>query len=128
MLTEVEVQREIEAGLSAVCAWCTHYWAAKAQMPLGMCGCGRVDCGGPIAGRAFPQYSGPRANKAAYCFVCGGEAQMAVEFHQEGAGGMVGCCADHERVLKGLLADRRKKIVVRERLVPVIGVKAEGDA
>ncbi len=128
MLTEPQVRREIETGLSAVCAWCLRYWEAKDRARGTPFSCGVGGCGGPSQGRAFPKYAGPRANKAAYCMFCGRTADMAVEFHQEGAGGMVGCCADHERLLKMVLANRKAQLVVRERLVPVIGATTEGDA
>lgn len=70
MLTEAQVQREIETGLSAVCAWCLHYWEAKGRAKGTPFACGVGGCGGPSQGRAFPRYTGPRPNKAAHCFIC----------------------------------------------------------
>jgi hypothetical protein len=128
MLTEAQVQREIDTGLSAVCAWCLHYWEAKGRAHGAPFACGAGGCGGPSQGRAFPRYSGPRPHKASYCFICGRDADMAVEFHQPEAGGMVGCCKAHERMLKMVLANRRAQLVVREQLVPVIAAMPEGDA
>jgi hypothetical protein len=128
MLTEAMVQREIDTGLSAVCAWCLHYWEARGRAKGTPFACGAGGCGGPSQGRAFPRYNGPRPNKASYCFICGRDADMAVEFHAPDAGGMVGCCAAHERMLKMVLANRRAQLVVKERLVPVIGAASDPDA
>ena len=117
MLDSAAVQKEIDTGLSAVCSWCTHYWDARARDGKAV-RCSIAGCGGPGKGMAFPRYSGPRSNLASYCFVCGAEAQMAVEFHGSG-GGMVGCCNEHEPLLRRILANQ-KPLVVRERLVPVL--------
>lgn len=124
MLTEAMVQKEIDTGLSAVCAWCTRYWEARGRAHGTAFACGVGGCGGPGQGRAFPKYAGPRPNKASYCFICGREADMAVEFHGQ-QGGMVGCCAKHERMLRMVLANRPgTPMRVNERLVPAIDVKA----
>lgn len=128
MLNEFQVRREIEdTGLSAVCAWCERYWEAKARAEGHAFGCGVGGCGGPGVGGAFHLYKGPRPNKASYCYVCGAEADLAVEFHGA-AGGLVGCCKAHEQTLRIMLSRTGKPVVVNERLVPVIQTKAEGDA
>lgn len=116
MLTAEMAQREIDAGLAAVCAWCEHHWNVK-QGQLRP-GCQQAECGGPMVGRAFPLYRGPRPDKAAYCYVCGRESDMAVGF---GSGGVIGCCENHEGMLRQMLARSSRKLVVRERVVPVLG-------
>jgi len=115
-LTEALAQREIETGLSAVCAWCTHYWEAREQAAGRPCACAVADCGGPAAGRAFPRYRGPRPHLATYCFICGQPAVFGVTFHGA-SGGSLGCCRKHEPQLRQILARRGMRVVVNERLV-----------
>lgn len=116
MLNAEQVKREIETGLSAVCAWCNRYWEAKDRMGGAAFQCGVHGCGGPSVGMAFPKYTGPRPNKATYCFVCGGDPAGAVEFHR--TGGMLGFCMKHEALMRRILARVvGDKLVVGERIV-----------
>jgi hypothetical protein len=115
MLNEKIIKLEIENGLSAVCAWCEHHWATLREGATP--GCQQKDCGGPIKGRAFPFYKGPRPNLASYCFICGQDADLSVEFSGRGH---VGCCAIHEVQLRKMLSRSGHPVVVRERIVPVV--------
>lgn len=115
MLSEVVIQREIDNGMSAVCAWCEHHWATLKDGATP--GCQQADCGGPMRGKAFPRYKGPRPNLASYCFICGQESDLSVEFS---GGGHIGCCAPHEVQLRRMLSRSGKPVVVRERIVPVV--------
>lgn len=116
MLSETMVKKQIDGGVSAVCAWCEHYWVRLRDG--GTPGCQQPDCGGPLSGKAFPRYKGPRPHLASYCFVCGTEADMAVEFTGRGS---VGCCTGHESLLRKMIARDGQSVVVKERLVPVVG-------
>lgn len=122
MLSEKIIQREISNGLSAVCAWCEHHWATLREGATP--GCQQADCGGPLKGLAFPRYKGPRPHLATYCFICGKDADMGVEF---AARGSVGCCQAHEHTLRQMISQRRdgRAVVVNERLVPVVGSPAK---
>lgn len=77
---------EIGTGLSAVCAWCEHWYKSKDRGKTTMCGKG---CGGPLSGKGFPLYKGPMNGMLhTFCFICGKEAQAAVEI----SGRMIGVC------------------------------------
>jgi hypothetical protein len=119
MLSEMIIKREIANGMSAVCAWCEHHWSAlkEGRTP----GCQQHDCGGPLKGLAFPRYKGPRPHLASYCFICGTDADMAVEFTGRGS---VGCCKGHESSLRKMIARDGQAVVVNERLVPVVSTPA----
>jgi hypothetical protein len=120
MLNEKLIQREIDHGLSAVCAWCEHHWATLREGATP--GCQQVGCGGPGTGRAFPRYRGPRPILATYCYICGQDADLAVEMGGQGA---VGCCADHEALMRRMLSRDGRPVVVREHLVQVVRPASE---
>ena len=119
MLTAEMAKREMETGLSAVCAWCEHWHSGK--FFDGRAGCLRSGCGGPGGRppRAFPQYKGPlQGQLASICFICGKDADASVEFH--GGKGMIGVCDAHTVILKKLLLMHGgRSPVVSERWVAV---------
>jgi len=121
-------KREIEAGLSAVCAWCEHWHNGKDQWTVTKCG--QMECGGPGANpaMAFPKYKGPwQNNLIKLCFICGEEPDAAVEIHGKG---FLGVCKKHIVPLKRMLDRPGGKPrtgplpVVKEKFVPV---PKEGD-
>ena len=94
MLTAEKVKKAIDGGMSAVCAWCEHYWNAQdAGAVKGFCN--KPDCGGPLLMRAFPKYQGPMSTHLTrICYICGGDAEAAVEIHDQG---MIGVCKQKGR-------------------------------
>lgn len=112
---EIAIQA-IEGGLAAICAWCEHYHTQASQHVNEKFRCGKR-CGGPGADTpmAFPLYKGPMAGRlTAMCFVCGGDADAAVDV---GGDGMVGVCEQHISLLRKMLARFGKKVNVKERKV-----------
>jgi hypothetical protein len=120
MLSEKLIQREIDSGLSAVCAWCEHHWATLRDGTTP--GCQQTDCGGPLKGRAFPRYKGPRADLASYCFICGKDADMAVQIDGKG---FIGCCDSHKTLMMETFKRKGGAVVVKERVVPL--VRSDGE-
>lgn len=115
--------REMETGLIFICAWCEHWHYAMDRGST--IGCGK-DCGGPASGKGFPLYEGPfKSRLNNYCFICGREATSGVDIGGKAIGvcNRVGpsndTCLDK---LRRILA-RQNGVVVRERVVPVIGKK-----
>jgi hypothetical protein len=120
MLSEKLIQREIDHGLSAVCAWCEHHWVTLREGATP--GCQQTECGGPMKDRAFPLYKGPRPHLASYCYICGVEADMAVGI---GGKGTVGCCDAHQSLMRRMLSRSGDPIVVKEHLVQVVRPASE---
>jgi len=118
MLDKVKAEQAVKSGLAAICAWCEHYWIARDLKPENHSGCVRYECGGPLAHKAFPSYKGPWSPKAKFCFLCGKSADAMVDIHHHGE---LGVCGEHIQKLKELLAEKGKKVVVREEVVPVVG-------
>lgn len=121
MIDEKVAQAEIEVGLSAVCAWCEHFHNGRRD---GMVSCGK-NCGGPSVGMSFPEYKGPMDGRfATFCFICGKEADSAIEIggrmvgvcNRKGPGGET--CFDKFKILIQRIPNR--KVVVKERVVPVV--------
>lgn len=112
-------KREMSTGLTAICAWCEHYHNSKRD---GTVGC-EQDCGGPMAGRAFPQYKGPMETMLqSFCYICGKEPSGGIMI----GGRMLGICEtlgpNGQTCLDKfkLILDRRDNVVVKEHVVPVI--------
>jgi hypothetical protein len=121
MITVEAAKAEIATGLSAVCSWCEHWHTAKDNgSPLG---CERMKCGGPSVGRGFPAYKGPMEGTVhLFCFICGKDPHAIVEIggRKLGVCGNIGpggkACVDKFRDIMA-----KQKVIVRERVVPVIG-------
>ena len=121
MITYENARAEIEAGLSAVCAWCEHWH--NQRVTNGEMACGMA-CGGPSVGKGFPLYKGPMiGNLNRICFICGESPDASVEIDGRHIGvcNRMGphkeACVDKLRtILSGL-----KNVVVRERVVPIVG-------
>ena len=79
-------------GVSLVCATCEHFAAARAA-DLPDDSCGRPLCGGPFAGREFPDYVGPITDFARWCIACGEPAVKAVRV--PGGSRPCGLCGSH---------------------------------
>jgi len=121
MIDEKMSKREIDRGLTAICAWCEHLHNARRGK---VWTCGRSDCGGPLVGRAFPDYKGPMEGRlSSFCFLCGESADAAVEIN----GGMLGVCnrkgPEGETCLDKFmrLLRREDNVIVKEQFVPVVG-------
>lgn len=113
-------QKEIDTGLSAVCAWCEH-WHNSRINKVGVLQCDK-NCGGPSIGNNYPEYKGPMiGNLHKMCFICGKESSSVVEIK----GRMIGVCnrkgPERETCLeklKNIL--KREKCIVKEILVQEI--------
>lgn len=94
-----------------VCEACEHFRDARnrsTEKDFG--GCGKADCGSPFRGDAFRHYKGPlKDHLHAYCFMCGTDADAAVEVQ----GKYVGICNYHIPHLKTQV--ERKGGVVKEK-------------
>lgn len=90
----------MERGYAFVCAHCAklHRQAARG---LAMCemALSARECGGPMVGKAFPEYEGPltRDTIADLCFRCGKPSENLV---QVGGTGFVGACKEHVEMLR----------------------------
>lgn len=116
MIDAVKVDRMIENGLSAVCAWCENFWRVFDQHRGEEAHCG-MDCGGPASHMAFPKYRGPMEGRMlSFCFICGKDADAGVDIKGRGA---IGVCEKHVPQLKRMLNSRvgSKPPVVREHEV-----------
>lgn len=122
MITAEMAERLIDTGLNAVCAWCEHYHDALDRPGGGMVSCGK-DCGGPAMGRAFPRYKGPMEGYLyAFCLICGKSSDATLDIGGRSLGICNRQCSDGATCMekiKGVLA--RKKVVVKERVVPIVG-------
>lgn len=85
-------------GVGFICATCDHYAAGRRQRLPGHKCTAEKPCGGPIAGKVFPEYKGPVSDLSAVCFVCGGDATHGVR--PNGQEKAVGCCEKHLTVLE----------------------------
>jgi hypothetical protein len=85
----------IKAGFPITCASCEHLHAA---WKTDAADCGRLlTCGGPIFGRAFPDYKGPLTPQMLerICLICGSDD---VDFHILGGLRRLGLCFKHRDV------------------------------
>jgi len=128
MLDPVKIKWAIKSGLSAVCANCIHYWRAQQHVPESRpvegfkpieAHCPFTDCCGPSFGKAFPRYDGPYKGKlATICYICGAEADAAIEMHGRG---FIGVCDRHiEQFKSHLRKPNAPPPTVNERIVPVV--------
>ena len=85
-------------GVSFVCATCDRYWDGRRRRLPGYQCTTTVPCGGPIAGKVFPEYKGPVTDLTTVCFVCGQEATHGVRPH--GDTKAVGCCEKHLKLVE----------------------------
>lgn len=116
MIDALIADRLIAGGLSAVCAWCEHFWRVFEQNQGREAHCG-MDCGGPMSHRAFPLYKGPMKNKFLdFCFICGKEASAGADINGKGC---VGICNDHVPQFKKMLNSKKGSTppIVKEREV-----------
>lgn len=90
----------MQMGYAFVCSHC-----AKLQRPAakGIRACEAAnsikECGGPLSGKAFPEYEGPLTRDAIadLCFRCGKQSSNLV---QVGGTGFVGACKEHVEMLR----------------------------
>jgi len=120
MITREMAEKEMMTGLSAVCSYCEHWYDAKDRGDITSCG---KRCGGPASMMGFPEYKGHMKDKLnTFCFICGKEADAAVEIK----GRMIGVCnnvnTDGKTCMEKLrqILDRVKNVVVRERVVTIL--------
>jgi len=108
--------------LNFVCSWCEHLHNAVDRSSgenISVCG---EKCGGPLAGKAFPEYKGPLGgNLSGACFLCGGEPTASVSI----GGGMLGICESMgpygEKCIDKLKKILEKKmVIVKEHVVPLL--------
>lgn len=98
-LARQTTQEALKLGFPITCATCTHLhnaWDSKAE------DCGyTTTCGGPLFGRAFPDYLGPvkRDMFAKFCLICGDRHTT----HQVIAGKeRLGLCDEHKAVFDNI--------------------------
>lgn len=88
----------VAGGLSIVCASCEKWWEGQDK---GLPGCIAADgCGSPLAGGTFHEYQGPMTTFDRWCFVCGADAEHAVEVANESR--IIGVCAKHLELFREL--------------------------
>jgi hypothetical protein len=89
----------IAGGLSAVCASCERYWAAReGGLPGHLCGT-KTGCGSPMVGDVFHEYEGPmKGSLRNWCFVCGSKSRFGIKVR--GKLGVIGVCEAHVHYVK----------------------------
>lgn len=103
------VRLALSRGLSSVCSSCEHWWEAADR---GLSNCGK-DCGGPIGGRDFPLYKGPRTRLDNTCFAaCVSTSDYVVRIP---GGRDIGVCSKHLKLLDSLEPEARENLVVEVR-------------
>ena len=100
------VRAAVVAGLSPVCGTCSHYWTAQDK---GAALCGK-DCSGPIAGKAFPEYSGPMTNFERFCFACTSDSDYGIRQPNEDR--VIGVCQKHLKLLDRYVPENKGQAVV----------------
>jgi hypothetical protein len=116
MMDLLMIERLVDGGLSAVCAWCEHFWRVFEQNLGREAHCGK-DCGGPASHRAFPEYKGPMKGRfLEFCFICGKEASSGADINGKGC---VGICEEHVSKFKQMLNSKKGSPppIVKEREV-----------
>lgn len=100
-MNEMIVKYLMGMGYPIVCATCEHMWdALRTHRESG--GCYQTEpCGSVFSGRDFPLYRGPIQNFTQWCFVCGEEADYAVQ--SSGMKRALGMCRFHIKMLKDVL-------------------------
>ena len=93
------VRKEVESGLSPVCATCSRYWEGKARGLASHCAT-EVRCGSPIAGDTFSDYQGPLTDFTRFCFACPSSAHQVVQVGD--AERKIGVCQSHVSLLHEL--------------------------
>lgn len=75
-----DVAGAVATGVSFVCATCDHFWwGVERGLPNCKAHAEQVRCGGPVAGLAYPQYSGPlKGNLRQFCFATGVTAKFVI--------------------------------------------------
>lgn len=89
----------MKSGLSFVCSTCSKYWENQ-NTGIGNERCSARNCGSPIAGDVFSEYSGPVTAFDRFCFVCGSDATHGLKVH--GSVRVIGCCSKHVDLVKRL--------------------------
>jgi hypothetical protein len=103
-----KVALAVHGGLSIVCATCERYWGARDRgIPGDTCLSDRP-CGGPLAGDTFHNYRGPMTQFDQFCFACGDQATKVLRV--KGHVRPIGCCNDHERLVRKLKPENRPAV------------------
>lgn len=116
-LVQQTADEALKLGFPVTCATCTHLhnaWDAKAE------DCGyTASCGGPLFGRAFPDYLGPikREAFAKICLICG-DRNIS---HQVIAGKeRLGLCDKHKNVFDNIRdLGTTRPLIIAERVLEV---------
>jgi len=96
-MTPAEIALAAADGYSVVCASCRHLHRARAIQGKAA-QCGQPACGGPLAGRDFPEYDGPITDFTRWCFVCGESSAFAAVVR--GSDRALGLCKEHLRFMQ----------------------------
>jgi len=93
----VKIGLAVKNGVSPVCATCKWYWEGRERgMPDPQC-TRQGQCGGPFAGRTFPEYDGPITDFTQWCFVCAARATKAIKIGEKLR--LIGVCDAHVEML-----------------------------
>lgn len=114
-LDPVKIAVAVSSGLSAVCATCDKYWAARER---GVPGdrCLSIDnCGSPLAGDDFHEYKGPLTDLRHFCFVCGNKSKYGIV--SKGKTNIVGVCESHVDFVK------KYRPISKEIIRPQLGIR-----
>jgi len=91
-----KVNLAMASGLSAVCATCQKYWAARDSGIPGDTCTTKLKCGSPMAGDSFTDYDGPlKGSLHLWCFVCAQRADFGIRV--TGRLVVIGACKEHVR-------------------------------
>lgn len=93
-------QEALAKGYAFPCAMCVKlHWSIDRGLTQCRAAVDQKECGGPLAGLAFPEYEGPLTREmiAKLCFRCGKPASKLVEGNR--GPGYVGVCKRHLPVL-----------------------------
>lgn len=100
-VTVENIADAVKNGMPISCATCTHFYRAQA---LGQESCGKTQCGGPIVGRDFPDYSGqlPRSKFSTICLMCGTDK---IAYHVAVKEARFGLCEEHKDTFTGIITN-----------------------
>lgn len=100
-VTVKDIENAVIDGMPLTCATCVHFHTARLA---GKPSCGKIDCGGPVVGRDFPDYSGqiPRSKLAAICLMCG-DSKLSCQVVVLGKEQRFGLCEAHKDTFTGIV-------------------------
>ncbi len=99
-INPVKVALAVQGGLSMICATCPKYWDGRDRnLPGDQC-TSKTNCGGPLSGDTFHDYSGPITDFTRWCFVCADKAFFGIRVRSHAR--VVGVCKEHVKLMAEL--------------------------